>query len=172
MKQYILTGGPGTGKSSIILALERRGEYVVREAAEDTIRYMQASGIEEPWLRYDFQKEVVLLQQQREARIPESIERIFFDRGLYDSLAYIQKYGHPMFPEFLEATKDCMYDKVFLVENLGKCENTDYRAESLEEALDLEKRQRENYEKLGFEIITVPVMTLEDRVNFVLSKCD
>ena len=48
IRKFVLTGGPGSGKSSIILELERRGEYVVREAAEDVIRLEQAKGIKNP----------------------------------------------------------------------------------------------------------------------------
>ncbi|MEA3514516.1 MAG: AAA family ATPase [Nanoarchaeota archaeon] len=49
----MLTGGSGSGKSSIILALEQQGEFVIREAAEDYIKtaskvkYEQISQIEQ-----------------------------------------------------------------------------------------------------------------------------
>ena len=43
-KKYVLSGGPGSGKSSILLGLEQLGEYIVREAAEDYIKYKQAQG--------------------------------------------------------------------------------------------------------------------------------
>ena len=45
MKKYILTGGPGSGKSSILLGLEQQGETIIREAAEDYIKHQQAQGI-------------------------------------------------------------------------------------------------------------------------------
>lgn len=48
VKKYVITGGPGTGKSSIILALEKKGEHIVHEAAEDFIKLQQARGIKEP----------------------------------------------------------------------------------------------------------------------------
>ena len=54
-KKYILTGGPGTGKSSLILALEQAGYATIREAAEDYIRFRQAMGQPEPWTEEDFQ---------------------------------------------------------------------------------------------------------------------
>ena len=49
MKKYILTGGPGTGKSTLILALEQEGYATVPEAAEAYIKYRQAMGKPDPW---------------------------------------------------------------------------------------------------------------------------
>src|SRR3989338_538036 len=90
-KTYILTGGPGTGKSSLILALEQRGEYTIREAAEDHIKLRQANGIKEPWTEPDFQDLILDLQLRREERIPKETEKAFIDRGLPDGLAYAKE---------------------------------------------------------------------------------
>ena len=79
-QKYILTGAPGSGKSSIILELERRGEYVVREAAEDVIKLAQAKGVEKPWINPGFQKEILRFQIQREQRIHPDAKRAFIDR--------------------------------------------------------------------------------------------
>jgi len=47
MKRYILTGAPGSGKTSIILALQSRGYDVVEEAATAVIAAEQAQGNDE-----------------------------------------------------------------------------------------------------------------------------
>lgn len=44
VKKYVLTGGPGAGKTSLLIYLEILGELTIREAAEDLIRYQQALG--------------------------------------------------------------------------------------------------------------------------------
>lgn len=48
MPLYILSGGPGCGKSSVILYLERQHKHIVHEAAESTIRAHQALGQPQP----------------------------------------------------------------------------------------------------------------------------
>ena len=44
MRRYILTGAPGSGKTSILRALGARGYSVVSEAATDVIADEQAHG--------------------------------------------------------------------------------------------------------------------------------
>ncbi len=44
MKRYILTGTPGSGKTSIIHTLKSQGYFVVEEAATDIITLEQANG--------------------------------------------------------------------------------------------------------------------------------
>ena len=42
VKKYVLTGGPGAGKTSLVTYLEILGEVTIREAAEDFIREQKA----------------------------------------------------------------------------------------------------------------------------------
>ena len=49
MRRFVLTGTPGSGKSSVIKELEKLGHTVIHEAATDLIRTEQAQGIEHPW---------------------------------------------------------------------------------------------------------------------------
>jgi len=172
-KKYILTGGPGSGKSSLILSLEHRGEYCIREAAEDIIRYRQALGNKEPWLNPEFQDWILKLQQQREAGIPKGIERAFLDRGILDGLAYFKKNGKEPSEAIKEATKNLDYEKTaFLIENLGNCLKTEVRRESLEEALQIERLIEETYRNLGYEIKKIKAGPLEERTDKILEKRD
>jgi len=170
-KTYVLTGGPGVGKSSIILALEQKGYTVVREAAEDWIKLQQAKGIKQPWLEPDFQDQILKLQKAREYKIRNSKNKVFIDRGTLDGLAYYQINGKEpskmMKTEILKLEKDKRYEKAFIIESLGSCETNDVRRENLDEALKLEKLQEQNYKNLGYEVIRVPSGTVEERVGFL-----
>jgi predicted ATPase len=66
MNRYILTGAPGSGKTSILQALKNHGYAVVEEAATDIIALEQRQGNHEPWMRPDFIDNIVRLQQQRQ----------------------------------------------------------------------------------------------------------
>jgi predicted ATPase len=114
MKKYVLTGGPGTGKSSIILSLEAKGEYVIREGAEDYIRLRQAAGAKTPWTEPDFQDRILDLQLQREARVPKGATRVFIDRGVADGLAYAKE-GTETYKRIEDAGKITRYDKIFSI---------------------------------------------------------
>jgi len=167
-KKYILTGGPGSGKSSIVLALEDMGEHIIREAAEDVIRREQARGYKEPWFEKGFQEKILGLQIQREERIPKEAERCFLDRGIYDGLAYSEK-GSEIFKR-IRAMDQGYEGKVFLVENRGSTEKTQVRRESQEEALEVERNLERIYKELGYEVIRIPDATVEERTKLVLEN--
>ena len=165
-KKYILTGGPGSGKSSILLELEARGEHIIREASEDVIKRYQSRGIKKPWEKPDFQKEILKLQIQRESRIDKNIERVFVDRGIPDGLAYA-KQGTDTYAEIRGEIRH--YDGIFLIENLGQTETNEIRREDQEEALELELKLKEIYLSEGYSIMKIPVDSVEDRANLILA---
>jgi predicted ATPase len=65
LEQYVLTGGPRSGKTSLLLALEWRGENVIQETAIDYIMLQQARGIENPWEAEDFQDQILDIKKKR-----------------------------------------------------------------------------------------------------------
>ena len=48
-KRFICTGTPGSGKTSVILALEKLWYVIVPESATDIIAESQAKGDMRPW---------------------------------------------------------------------------------------------------------------------------
>ena len=168
-KKYILTGGPGSGKSSILLALEQQGEYIVKEAAEDVIKLEQAYGIEEPWKDPDFQRKILRLQVRRENQIPNSLERVFIDRGILDGLAYT-KPGTEISKEIQREAK--AYTGVFLIENLGEIKQTKVRREDQTEALELERKFIEIYTTAGYVVTNISNNHKTRREEQVKEKVD
>lgn len=164
-QKYILTGGPGSGKSSIILELEARGEYIVREAAEDVIRRTQAKGIERPWENPNFQRDILRLQIQREKAIPAGVERAFIDRGILDGLAYTTP-GTEISREIQREART--YAGVFLIKNLGQTQTNKVRREDQEAALKIESGLREIYDLAGYRIMAIPACPVEQRAEAIL----
>jgi predicted ATPase len=70
-KRYALTGAPGTGKTSVLRALQELGFSVVEEAATDVIGMEQKRGVNEPWQEAGFIDKVAVLQRHRQQR-PDS----------------------------------------------------------------------------------------------------
>ena len=65
MKRFILTGAPGSGKTSILRVLAATGYAVVDEAATDVNLALLAAGDTEPWTDPMFIQRIAVLQRQR-----------------------------------------------------------------------------------------------------------
>jgi predicted ATPase len=171
IQKIILTGGPGSGKSSLILRLEQLGEYTIKESAEDIIKYNGALGNTQPWNDPNFQKWIYNLQKQREEQIPQGIQRIFIDRGIPDGLGYCKHFNQEPFKELVQESQRLDYhNQIFLIKNLGHCQKTNVRREDLSEALKLETALKESYQDLGYNIVKVPQLPLKERTEFILNK--
>ena len=170
-KLHVLTGAPGSGKSSIVLALELMGEYVVREAAEDYIRYRQASGQKEPWKEADFQDKILDLQLIREAKMPKNINRIFLDRGRHDGLAWT-KPETDTYKRIWTESGNIQYATIFFIEMLGRVETTDVRRENHLEAAKIGIELERIYATFRYPLIKIRSGALQERVEQIIEKIE
>ncbi len=168
IKKFVITGGPGAGKTTLILKLEEMGEVVVHESASDHIKLRQDQGITEPWKEKFFQTDILKLQLFRESRIPKKSKRVFIDRGIIDGLAYLDKRSNEYKSIYKEAKKS-KYTKVFFVESLKNVEKTKIRRENKKEAEKLAKKFKEIYCSFGFEVIVIPAVSVGERVQLILN---
>ena len=168
-KKYVLTGGPSSGKSSMIIALEMEGDYIIKETAEDYIKLRQAQGIQRPWTESDFQDKILKLQLQRESRIPSNIKRIFMDRSLIDGLVYEPK-ETDTYARIMQESKKTKYEKIFLIKPIGFTEKTIIRKENYEETIEIDKKLDQIYKKLGYQPIEIASGHLEKRVQEILQN--
>jgi energy-coupling factor transporter ATP-binding protein EcfA2 len=65
-KRFIFTGTSGSGKTSVILELEKLGYTVIHEAATDVIRGEQAKGGMRPWEEPNFINKIAHIQKERQ----------------------------------------------------------------------------------------------------------
>lgn len=175
IQKIALTGAPGSGKSSIIREIEfTYRERIIPEAAEDIIKYLQVKGDSRPWELPDFQDKILELQMQREKQTENLEGRIFIDRGILDGLAYYQLKGKTVSEAMLRAIEESSrrYTKVFLIELGDDCQKNGIRREDLVEAKELERLQYDNYTKVGYEVVQVPYLRIEERAKIILSHLE
>ncbi|MDB5238506.1 MAG: hypothetical protein JWM46_776 [Candidatus Kaiserbacteria bacterium] len=166
---YVLTGGPCAGKTTTINELAKRGYPVVAEAARLIIEEELAQGttIGEIVSHEDWLQAVVRRAVEMQKSVNEN-ERVFFDRGIPDSIAYYRLGGKEQ-DEVLKAALDGVkYRKIFLLD-LVDFSNDPARSETLEEARTLHQYIADAYQGLGYEIVRVPVMPVEKRVDYILA---
>jgi len=166
--RYVITGGPCTGKTTLLEGLARKGTLNLPESARQIIAEEQNKpyGVL-PWTDLErFQYEVIKRQQQNEKRTKSGI--YFLDRGLVDCLAYIEKDGIQPSNKMYSQIKSASYDKVFLLDQLDVYENDSGRKEDRFEAGKIHGHIEAAYKFLGYDIIRVPNMGKKERLNFVL----
>jgi predicted ATPase len=94
---FVITGGPGAGKTTVLLELEKRGFRFAPEVARQIIQeQMRVGGQALPWADRNLYANLMLersIQSYRE-HTPVSTP-IFSDRGIPDTLGYARLIGLP-----------------------------------------------------------------------------
>ena len=90
--KIVITGGPGTGKTSIINKLENIGHTVFHESSREIIQKYKKLGHNQLFLSDPIKFSEILLENrilQYENADKLNFKNVFFDRGIPDILAYL-----------------------------------------------------------------------------------
>lgn len=174
MKRIILTGGPGTGKTTIISTLNKRGYVCLPEISREIILDAQKTrNIDQLFLTHpnEFNEKLLVgrIQQFIDCEQYE-YENIFIDRALPDIIAYNDYIKVDSSSEVIKAVHEYRYDFVFVFppwEHIYKNDNERY--ESFDEAMKIHKSLKTTYTNLGYDVCEVPVGNVEDRANYILN---
>ncbi len=170
MAKIVLTGGPSSGKTSLIEELSSMGHSVIPEVAKDLILKIGNLDPRDKVSYAKFQEDVALEQIRREEELYKG-QITFLDRGLYDGIAYSQKYLG-FVPEALSASarNHSGYERIFVLDRLPFVKEN-FRIENGEaEAAELHHRIVKVYSNYYKNLERVPVLPIKDRLNYVLEK--
>ncbi|HTO35205.1 MAG: ATP-binding protein [Flavobacteriaceae bacterium] len=175
MKQVIvLTGGPGTGKTTVIELLEQKGFCCYPEISRDIINKAREQGIDQLFLENPILFSEMLLEGRKKQFISaseKSEKLIFLDRGLPDVLAYMHYIGDSYPASFRNICNEHKYSKVFLFPHWEEIYISDNeRYENFEQSKLIYKHLKETYLDFGYEIIEMPKDTPENRILFILDE--
>lgn len=171
-KKHLLIGGPGTGKSSTLKKLEKKGHVCFPEIARQITLEAQQEGIEQLFITNPLAFSNALLEGRiHQYHLAEQTSKatVYIDRGIPDITAYLD-YTKQAYPSiFTEANKKYRYDTVFhfpIWEEIFRSDNERY--ENFEQAKQIDYFLQNTYTALGYELITVPVGSIEERAIFIL----
>ena len=96
----------------------------------------------------------------------------FFDRSIVDLIAYMDLSKCNRNKNYIDTIYNSPYSRnVFFLPFWDEIyTNDNERKESKEEAKLIEKRLRDVYSEFGFQIIDVPILTIDLRVDFIINK--
>lgn len=168
---YIITGGPGFGKTELINDLRKLGYLCSGEFARDLIQSQQESGGNIlPWKNPKlFQQEVLKRRIAFFDSVPGN-SFAFADRGIPDQLAFSRYKGFGTPEILLESSRIYRYaPQVFVTPPWSEIfENDSIRTESFDEAVKIHQAVLATYIDLNYQVIELPLLPLKNRVDFIL----
>lgn len=167
---YVLTGGPCSGKTTLINELKDRGYSVLPEAARVVIAAQLAEGKTIEQIVADpLSLQHVIIGHKLELQGQASTDEVLFlDRGVPDDVAYYRKFGLQPDHVLQSGIERSRYRKIFLLDMIEFTGDAE-RYESPEEATWLHEEIGRAYRELGYEVIQVPVLPVSERADFVLA---
>ncbi len=168
---HVITGGPSTGKTTVINLFSKRGYKTTIEHARHYIDTMKEEGNTVEEIRSNkrkFQLGVLNMQIEQEAELSPD-ETVFLDRAIPDAMAYYQFLNLEFDETLLKAMEQVSYKKIFILDRLPFV--NDYaRTENEKDQKYIHKLIIDVYESLGFPVIFVPLLSPDKRVDFILNK--
>lgn len=167
----IITGAPGSGKSTLIEALAACGFNHMPEAGRAIIQDQVAiGGPALPWADRLAFAELMLSWEMRSYRAAQKLTGpILFDRGVPDVVGYLRLSGLAVPPHTQRAAARFRYNRrVFIAPPWPAIFTRDAeRKQSLEEAEATYRMLVDVYSGLGYELMPLPLAPVIERVQFV-----
>lgn len=171
--KIVITGGGGSGKSSLIEYLIYNGYCAIREAAREQIRIsIDANSRALPWDNvFAFSRMVQAQMLLDYDKFPES-DFCFYDRCLLDVLSYLNLEKLSPYPELLADVKKFYYFKtVFILPPWKEIfTKDDERMEEFDETVRAFEMITMTYQAHGYTTVEIPFGTIEQRVQFIFDQ--
>lgn len=168
---YVITGGPGFGKTALIEELWKAGYLCSGEFARDLIEaQLQSEGEILPWKNPKlFQQEILKLRIAFFESVPDH-SFAFADRAIPDQLAFANYNGFRTPEVLIQSSLKYRYaPQVFVAQPWPEIfVNDTIRTETYEEAVRIHQAIIDTYSGLNYQIIELPLLSVTQRVAFLL----
>lgn len=171
-QKFILTGGPGGGKTSLLDIFAARGYRTLPESARRIIKDRLAAGLSPRPDPVDFAQQILNADIEKYRRVAACEQATFFDRGILDALYMLDAAGALSRADIAHHVEAFPYNPVvFLLPPWEEIYATDSeRDQTFEEAIEVFEGMKQWYAQWGYETLDVPRATLEERVSFILQR--
>lgn len=172
----VFTGGPGSGKTSVIHELINLGFQCASEVGRKIIQLQVTQhGTALPWEdKVAFRDEMVKAEMLTFDYYQGSKSLVFFDRGIVDSYGY-SRLEELVIPEQL--VMDCKtlrynpqvfifppWEEIFI--------NDAERKQQFKQAIATYDKMVSAYQKFGYTLVEVPKTSVAERLKFILTMIE
>ena len=172
-KRIVLAGGPSTGKTSVIEALRKSEFFCFKEAAREILKDHKLYGSEFKTNPIEISNEILKIRHEdyeKGGNISCKENLIFYDRGIHEITAYLKSINKST-NYWNKLPENYKYDLIFIFqpwEEIYKKDET--RIEEFSEAKKISPFIYKTYNEAGIQIIEVPNLSIQERVNFILNS--
>jgi predicted ATPase len=173
---FIISGGPGAGKTTLVDTLDMRGFTTVAETGRAILREQAAiggsatHGKDAAAYCAEMLKRGIADFERETARD----EPVFFDRGIAELTGYCRLVGLSVPEAVRQAVDVYRYNRLVLLTPPWRAiyRQDGERRQDWDEAVRTYELLREAYEEAGYETVEVPRDTVGRRVAFILAAVD
>jgi predicted ATPase len=169
---FVITGGPGSGKTTLIKALATHGHRTTVEAGRAIIREQtEVGGSALPWLNAAAFADLMLSREIHSYRRASATSGlVFFDRGIPDVVGFLRLMSLPVPPLIDRAARELRYDRrVFIAPPWEDIfEQDTERRQTFAQAVATYEAMVQVYTGSGYDLTPLPRAPVDERVAFVL----
>ena len=169
---YIISGGPGGGKTSLLQFMALKGVTYIPETAREMIRDRLSKGLSprpEPDI---FAQQMFFKDYTNYISNSDTQSLLFFDRSFIDSAGLLYNSDINTYNKIRNTHLVNRYNnKVFITPPWKEIyRNDSERDQTFEQSIAVYRQVCDWYTKNEYEIVVIPKDTIENRVGFILAQ--
>ncbi len=173
MRRLVLTGAPGTGKTSVVALLRDWFPTVAEPARELIAEHAAATGENTLDGRPELFVERLVARSIRDFYSAAGTGVVIHDRGLPDCVAYAAALGIDPGPVLEQAAAFRYQSPIFIAPPWRAIYTTDnLRRASFEQVEAFDVHLRWAYTRLGYEMIVLPRASPQARADFIVEHIE
>jgi predicted ATPase len=172
MTLIALTGGPGSGKTTVIAALREEGYECAPDAARAIIQERIRQGLSPRPPAREFAQQILNREIAQYRSKACDAGPVFFDRCVLDALGMLNQLGAVSVQELQTLLAEYSYSRTaFIFPPWEEIYTTDdERDQTFADAVAVHTAVTAWYRRCGYDLVEVPRGTVHERCNFIVQR--